>query len=366
MAYLAGAEETGCDQRPGVTDLKDRLAALIAADGPMPVSAYMNACLHDPKLGYYATRPGLGTDFITAPETSQIFGELLGLWAAYEWQAMGAPGQVNLAELGPGRATLMSDALRAARSVPGFVDGLNLQLIEASPHLRAVQAERLAAFAPEFGADLMQIGTGPTLILANEYLDCLPTRQFVKIGEGWTERVVGLGDEGDLAFGLAGDAAEDVPAAPGQSEVEVQPSLDVLVDQLKLRLEAGDKFRALFIDYGPLDETPGDTLRAYQGGQQVHPLAEPGASDLTVDVDFARLKRLAEAAGLDVAGPVTQGAFLMALGAEARLNALARAEPEKASALQAGAQKLVDPAEMGERFKVICLSSPDLPMPAGF
>lgn len=349
-----------------MSNLKDRLAALIAADGPMPISAYMNACLHDPKLGYYATRPGLGTDFITAPETSQIFGELLGLWAAHEWQAIGAPDRLNLVELGPGRATLMSDALRAGKSVPGFLDSLALTLIEASPQLRAVQADRLASYSPQFGNDLTRIDAGPTLILANEYLDCLPARQFVSIGEGWSERVVGLSESGDLAFGLANDTVEGITAPGDQATVEVQPSLDVLVDQLKLLREGGEMFRALFIDYGPSNRTPGDTLRAYHQGRQVHPLEAPGACDLTVDVDFTRLKRLAVAAGLEVSGPIEQGRFLMALGAEARLNALAKSQPKQADALYQGAQKLVDPEHMGRRFKVICLSSPGLPPPAGF
>lgn len=349
-----------------MSDLKDRLAALIAADGPMPISAFMNTCLHDPKLGYYATRPGLGTDFITAPETSQIFGELLGLWAAHEWQVMGAPDQLNLVELGPGRATLMSDALRAGQSVSGFLDSVALTLIEASPQLRAVQVDRLTRYSPQFGSDLTQIGSGPTLILANEYLDCLPARQFVSTGAGWSERVVGLAENGELTFGLAQDEAEGITAPGDQAEVEIQPSLDVLVDQLKLRREGGEMFRALFIDYGPSDRTPGDTLRAYHQGRQIHPLEAPGASDLTVDVDFARLKRLAVAAGLDVSGPVEQGRFLMTLGVEARLNALAKAQPEQADALYQSAQKLVDPEHMGQRFKVICLSSPGLPPPAGF
>ncbi len=333
----------------------------------MSVSAYMNTCLHDPRHGYYATRPGLGTDFITAPEISQIFGELLGLWTAHEWQAMDAPPRINLVELGPGRGTLMSDALRASAAVAGFHGAMQLALIEASPALRAAQTDRLSGHSPVFHTELTQIAPGPVIILANEYLDCLPARQFVRRGADWVERVVGMGTDAELAFGLAVDRADDLAASPASNDtLELQPSLDTLVDQLKQRMQTGEPLRALLIDYGPADGAPGDTLRAYKDGTQIHPLAAPGLSDLTVDVDFSRLKQLAEAAGLDVHGPVPQGQFLMSLGIEARLNQLAKAQPGKGDDLYTAAQRLVDPADMGTRFQVICLSSPGLPVPAGF
>ena len=365
MVDLGGTQETCC-HLGDVTTLKSRLKAMIRADGPMPVSAYMNTCLHDPKHGYYATRPGLGTDFITAPEISQIFGELLGLWSAHEWQAMDAPEAVNLIELGPGRATLMADALRASQSVPGFHDALSLNLVEASPTLRALQSSQLAAHNPSFQPDLNPIPTGHTIILANEYLDCLPARQFVQDGDDWRERVIGLDDNDALTFGLATDRAPQAIASASGGAVEFQPGLDVIIDQLKQRAEAGDVFRALLIDYGPTDTAPTDTLRAYKAGEQVHPLADPGGCDLTVDVDFVRLKRLAEAAGLTVHGPVPQGQFLLSLGAEARLNRLTKTQPEQAENLYEGVRKLVDPDEMGTRFKAICISAGGLPPPAGF
>ena len=364
MAHLVSAKETCC--LGDVTTLKSRLKAMIRADGPMPVSAYMNTCLHDPKHGYYATRPGLGTDFITAPEISQVFGELLGLWSAHEWQTMGAPNAINLIELGPGRGTLMADALRASQSVPGFHDAVSLNLVEASPALQAQQTSQLAAYNPSFTSDLGPIPTGHTLILANEYLDCLPARQFVQDGGDWRERVVGLDANDEITFGLATDRAPQEIASASGAAVEFQPGLEMIIDQLKHRAEAGDVFRALLIDYGPIDTAPTDTLRAYKAGEQVHPLAAPGESDLTVDVDFVRLKRLAETAGLTVHGPVQQSQFLLSLGAEARLNALTKAQPEQAEALLTGVRKLVDPNEMGTRFKAICISSNGLPTPAGF
>ena len=341
---------------------------MIEAGGPMPISAYMNHCLHDPKDGYYAKGAGLGRDFITAPETSQIFGELIGLWALHEWQAMGAPSLFSLVEMGPGRGTLMADALRAAQGVdsPNFWSSLFLELIEASPALREIQLRKLDEYGPKFKDGLHHINIGSTLIFGNEFLDCLPARQFVRNGAAWHERLVGLNDAGEHVFGLGGQIPLPGDIKSDATCTELQPGLETLIDQLNERKDSGDTFRALFIDYGPDDETPSDTLRAYKQGEQVHPLAFPGLSDLTVDVDFGRLKRLSEAASLQVHGPITQGAFLMALGAEARMQALIEAQPEKAETIYAGAVKLIDPAEMGARFKVICISSPGLPTPAGF
>lgn len=350
--------------------LKERLIKQIRMDGPIPVSAYMQTCLHDRKDGYYANGAGLGRDFITAPETSQLFGELLGLWIAEEYQSFGAPDSFNLIEMGPGRATLMADALRsAARFIPATA--LQLSLIEASPALRDVQSAKLAAYHPCFKDTLEQIPPGTSLIIANEFLDCLPARQFVREADTWRERIIGLNEAGDLSFGidrsdLRAEAAAIMTRLHLQAEAELQPGLNGLVDALQYRARMGDRFHALFIDYGPANGTPGDSLRAYKDGRQVDPLACPGEADLTVDVDFGRLVKQALASGLQVCGPVTQSAFLGALGLQERLDTLIQANPDKAETLFAGAQKLVDPAQMGTRFKVICLSSPGLPVPAGF
>ena len=345
--------------------LKDELKALIQAGGPLPVSAYMNACLHDPRHGYYATRPGIGRDFITAPEISQVFGELLGLWALYEWQAMGSPAPARLVEVGGGRGTMMADMMRAIRAAGGG-EAFTLAMNEASPVHAARQTNALAAFHPDFLGGFDTLGDAPFILLANEWLDCLPARQFLAKGERWHEQVVGLDEAGELAFGLAADAApaDSVPGA-AHVQVDMQPALDTLVDVLREAF-ASAPGRALFLDYGTVQGAPGDTLRAFKDGRQVDPLAMPGESDLTVDVDFARLSRLAGAAGLHVSGPVAQGPFLLSLGAEARMQALIRANPDKAEAIHAGVSRLVDPAEMGSRFKVICLSAPDLPAPVGF
>ena len=197
-----------------MTGLKAKLKTLIEAGGPLPVSAYMNTCLHDPEFGYYATRPGIGRDFITAPEISQVFGELLGLWSLHEWQALGGPDPFDLIEVGAGRGTMMSDMMRAITQAGGG-DAFRLAISEASPVYAAAQGERLSQFHPDFLGAFRGVGERPFLLLGNEWLDCLPARQFVQSGNGWQERVVGLDERGELAFGLATDKA---PAAEGEQE----------------------------------------------------------------------------------------------------------------------------------------------------
>lgn len=346
--------------------LEERLIRLIETDGPIPLSAYMQIALHDPKEGYYAVRPGLGRDFTTAPETSQIFGELIGLWIVHEWRAMGAPSPFHLVEIGPGRALLLHDALKMAALAGGqtFLDALQLTLIEPSPALRLVQTERLQRYAPQFVSQLSGVPAGPMLLVANEYLDCLPVRQFHRDGERWRECVVGLSAERSLVMGLAADEPRPpMGTALTGNVVEVQSGLDLIIADLAPRAAP---FRALFIDYGPADRAPADTLRAYREGRQVSPLEAPGLCDLTADVDFGRFARLAASANLDVSGPTPQGMFLLGLGAQARLNQLIKANPDEAEAIYTAAQRLIDPKEMGERFKAICLSSAGLPRPAGF
>ena len=344
--------------------LQERLIKMIRASGPISVAAYMQLCLHDRKHGYYATRPGLGEDFITAPETSQIFGELIGLWAAQEWQQMGAPDAFRLIEIGPGRGTLMADALRATGHVQGFRDAANLCFIEPSPVL---QAKLRTRFDAVFFSDLDSIPTDqPVLIIANEWLDCLPVQQFVQVGDAWHERVIGLDSDEKLTFGLKPEALPpETISALTQTAVELQPGLKTLSETLQ-QLFQETLGRTLFIDYGTTGQAPEDTLRSYLKGQQIDPLSEPGRSDLTCDVDFGRLRRLAEAQGLRVDGPVSQSQFLLTLGAEARLNQLAKRYPDRADDLFAQIKTLVDPAEMGERFQAIAVSRSNLPPATAF
>lgn len=331
----------------------------------MSVAAYMTYCLHDPVDGYYASRPALGRDFATAPEVSQVFGELLGVWVVHEWRALGSPDRFHLIELGPGRGVMMADVLRAAARVPDFLAALELALVEASPVLRQEQSARLAAYSPRHVDALARVPGGPSLIIANEFLDCMPIRQLVRTEAGWRERSIGLGEDGALSFGVGLPAEPPGDLRPNGNAVEFAPGLEAITDAISLRLKSAPG-RALFVDYGPDDRSPDDSLRAFTQGVQVHPLESPGASDLTADVDFGRVVSLLSAAEVDVAGPVGQGDFLRSLGAAERFETLAARNPERAEALKRDLLRLTAPDEMGTRFKAICASSRDLIVPAGF
>jgi NADH dehydrogenase [ubiquinone] 1 alpha subcomplex assembly factor 7 len=349
------------------TPLAERLARQIHLTGPISVADFMAACLYDPAHGYYATRPRIGEagDFITAPELSQMFGELIGAWCAHEWMQLGAPDPFHLIELGPGSGALMADVLRAGAAAPGFVDAARVNLVETSAPLRAAQAERLGANAA-WRERLEDAPAGPSLLIANEFLDCLPIRQFVRKPDGFRERLVGLGGAGALTFGL-GARFPQAPEArlPHGAVFEFAPALPALVAALGERLRAAPG-RALLIDYGYCEPEGADTLQALRGHQKQQPLAAPGEADLTAHVDFGALLRLAREAGLDAAGPAPQGDFLAALGLRQRAAALARANPQRAERIGRELERLAGEAAMGALFKAACLSSPGLSPPAGF
>jgi SAM-dependent MidA family methyltransferase len=348
-----------------MSDLKSRIVEAIRFNGPMPVSLYMLMCLHDPREGYYATRPALNVDFTTAPETSQVFGELIGLWSAHEWMAMGRPTPFHLIEFGPGRGAMMADVLRAASSIPGFADAAKIDLVEASPALRQQQSSRLVAWDITHYDNIDDIPPGPSIILANEFLDCLAIRQFVRDDSGWRERQVGLDADGNLAFGIGPPADLPDHVIPKGDQAEAAPALESFTDAIARRLR-DNPGRALLIDYGPDDHSPTDTLRAYRAGQQVSPLSEPGATDLTADVDFLRLRRLFEQQDVGLHGPVTQQAFLNRLGARQRAEALARANPARAEEIAAALEQVMSPDHMGARFKVIAITPQGAPAPPAF
>lgn len=358
-----------------MSPLLRRLRALIRADGPINVAHYMAACLFDPRDGYYAANPGLGGDFTTAPEISQMFGELLGLWAVQSWLDMNSPDPCALIELGPGRGVLMADAWRAARAVaPAFTQIAFPILVEASQKLAAAQSARLGALnmKPRWVSRLEEAWRGPMILLANEFLDCLPIRQFVRTGEGWRERLIGLDGEEGLGFLLSAEPLRDealIPPnlfdAPLGAIAEYCPSLEGLIDHFHARLRAHPG-RVLLVDYGQGIGPGGDSLQAVQAGQKLSPLAAPGQSDLSARVDFLAIRRLARACGLSVSGPIAQGAWLEALGIAARQEGLAQANPQRAQALAQERARLTDPGQMGSLFQVICLSSPGLAPPAGF
>ena len=321
--------------------------------GPERLDAFMARA----NAAYYATHDPFA-DFTTAPEISQVVGEVLGAWAAVTWQAMGAPVPVILAEAGPGRGTLMADALRLVRrTAPAFAASLRLHLIETSPRLRASAASRLPDATWHVRID--DLPAGPLLLLANEFLDALPIRQFVRRGAGWAERFVAAG-----AF-VECPAIPTLPEA-GDGEVrEVCAPALALATQLGARL-ARDGGAALFLDYGPSASGPGDSLQAVRDRRPAPPLADPGSADLTAHVDFAAFAAAARAAGAAAWGPVPQGIFLARLGLHRRTDALARANPARAPALVTAAQRLAEPHGMGRLFKALALAHPDLPVPAGF
>ena len=353
---------------------------------------------------YYATHDPFA-DFTTSPEITQVFGEVLGLWAAVTWEAMGRPDRVLLVECGPGRGTLMADALRAAaQAAPAFRAAIQLHLIETSPRLRAAQAAALPA-GVAWHDTLDTLPPGPMLLLANEFLDALPIRQFIRRGLGWTERFVQNGafkemmvtesvnlpplppgevwGEGVLLAerGTAGAAEPSLPTAgrsppphpnplpEGEGKEEVlelcEPALTIATT-LATRLTRHNG-AALILDYGPAHSAPGDSLQALRNGRPANPLSDPGDADLTAHVDFAALAAAARAAGAGAHGPTPQGPFLARLGLFQRSGRLARTQPPaKAAALMQAAQRLAEPDRMGRLFKALCIAHPDLPTPAGF
>jgi SAM-dependent MidA family methyltransferase len=351
--------------------LKRRLEAEIAATGPMTVAAFMEACLHDPRDGYYATRPALGKDgdFITAPLVSQMFGELVGLWAVQLWRTMGAPNPVRLIEMGPGDGTLMDDMLRAAaRVAPAFLPAAEVWLVERSAPLREAQAARLALHAPKWADDLDGVPAGaPLILVANELLDCLPVRQFVRLADGWAERRVGRDAEGALAFGLAPAPGGFRPPA-GLEDVAEGMIVEVSAAQERLGALVGDRIGrdgggALFIDYGRGRPGPGDTLQALSAHRKVSVLETPGEADLTVHADFPAFAAAARATGVETTPIRTQAEFLEALGIRARAAALVAARPEKADVVMRQLDRLTGTEAMGSLFKAVAIHSPGLPVP---
>lgn len=353
--------------------LKDRLVREIILTGPMTVADYVTRCLHDPKGGYYATRPALGErgDFITAPMVSQMFGELLGLWAIETWQRLGAPERIRLVEVGPGDGTLMSDILRAARLMPAFLSAIDLILIEPSAPLRAEQQKRLSDsdVLPRWVSALHQIETdAPVILIANEVLDCLPARQFMRTEGGWAERRIGVTDDNDLTFGLVGiaDGFDEPPfeIEPGQI-IEISEQQAAFSRDLATLISAASG-AALLIDYGRAKPGAGDTLQALKRHQKVDPLTDPGEADLTQWADYPLVLEAAVRSGADVTGTLTQGQFLSALGIQVRAQRLAAARPEAAGVIQRQLDRLVCPDQMGELFKAAALFSPRSLVVPGF
>jgi SAM-dependent MidA family methyltransferase len=354
-----------------MTVLAEHLIERIHRTGPLSVEDYMRLCLFHPEHGYYRTRLPIGAagDFVTAPEVSQMFGELVGLWAAALWAMLGRPSPVRLVELGPGRGTLMGDALRAvAKVAPDFRAAVDVHLVEVNDVLRRQQADALSSAVPHWHDDIASVPAGPAIVIANEFFDAFPVRQIVRTGSGWRERVV---DAVDGRFVFAAGGPMEPPAAspaavPDGAILEWSPDRDAYARRLALRI-AEQGGGALIIDYGPFGAVGGDTLQAVRAQKKADPLAEPGLADLTAHVDFSALAAAANAAGAAAYGPVPQGAWLRRLGIAARAATLLRAaSAAQARDIEAAMRRLIEPDEMGTLFKVLAIAPHGLPAPPAF
>ncbi|MEM6657733.1 MAG: SAM-dependent methyltransferase [Pseudomonadota bacterium] len=350
--------------------LLDHLLARIQLDGPISVADYMSDCLLHPTFGYYTTRDPLGAqgDFTTAPEISQMFGELTGLCLAQCWLNQGRPSECVLAELGPGRGTLMADILRATRSVRGFADAAQIHLIEASPVLREKQAQALQAYTPHWIDSVSDLPDLPVFLIANEFFDALPIRQFVRDGDGWRERLIGA-QQGQLTFGLgpnvpqaalAGRLTDTQDGDLVELRAAAVPVVESIADRIATRGGA-----ALILDYGDW-RSLGDTFQAVKSQDHVPPLKEPGQADLTAHVDFEPLAATALSKGCAHTRLTQQGVFLERLGIADRAQILARSVGglELEQLVQAH-RRLTHPEEMGNLFKVLGLYPSHSAPPSG-
>lgn len=347
--------------------LLDHLRARIEDQGPLSLADYMAACLLHPEFGYYATRDPFGGagDFITAPEISQMFGELLGLCLAQSWLDQGAPASFVMAEPGPGRGTLMADIWRATRGVPGFHAAAQVVLIEASPHLRAVQADRLSGLPVEWVDSLADLPHAPLWLVANEFFDALPIRQFQRVGDLWREKVVTVQD-GTLVPGFARALARpdlDAHVVPDGGIIEICDEVPPIMAQISGRI-ASHGGAALIVDYGDWGSR-GDTFQAVARHEFSDPFEAPGQADLTAHVDFRALTRAALPLRASTLTP--QGVLLERLGIVARAQALARGlSGEALDQHLSGLQRLIDPDQMGALFKALALVPQYAPLPPGF
>lgn len=348
--------------------LHDTLTARIRETGPISVADYMFDCLLHPQFGYYTTRDPLGAqgDFTTAPEISQMFGELIGLSLAQTWIDQGRPAPFTLAELGPGRGTLMADLLRATRAVPGFADAAQIFLLEASPVLRKAQANALPDSAPTWISDIADLPKQPLFLVANEFFDALPIRQFVRHSAHWQERCVGLDDKGDLVLGL-GAAVPQLALDHRLEDTQDGDLVEICTPAVQMIAGLGQQIAdhggaALIVDYGDW-RSLGDTWQALSQHNHVDPLATPGQADLTAHVDF---EALALAAPCDYTRLTPQGVFLERLGITQRAQALAATlQGDALDSLISAHRRLTHPEEMGNLFKVLGLYPAHAAPPAG-
>jgi SAM-dependent MidA family methyltransferase len=362
------------------TPLEKEIRARIAKTGPIPLAEFMALCLYDPQNGYYNRRTPFGAagDFITAPEISQMFGELIGLWAADVWQSMGAPDEVALIEFGPGRGTMMKDALRAVRAVPEFRKALRAHLIETSPGLQSAQRRTLGPVDDvplRWHASIDEVPAIRSIIVANEFFDALPIRQAERRASGWHERMVAVDPSGVLMLTVARDPLPNLdPKLPSSAAharlgaiFEWRPQQHEIA--IKIACRAAATGAALIIDYGHVRSATGDTFQAVRSHRYANPLTSPGLTDLTAHVDFEALSKTAQEARARVHGPIEQGTWLKRLGIEARAALLqAKANLAQRADIAAAVQRLVGtgPDQMGSLFKAIGFSAPAIVELPGF
>ena len=362
----------------GASPLEAEIRRRIAMAGPMPVSEYMALCLGHPEHGYYMTRDPLGArgDFITAPEVSQMFGELIGLWVAAVWTQLGSPENVRIIELGPGRGTLMKDAMRAVQVLPGFREAIVLHLVEISPALKAQQERTLEGTSvPVFWHDrFAEVPEGPSIIVANEFFDALPVSQAVKRKNGWHERRIEIDTENNFAFT---EAPDPIPSFERILPPAVRTAANSMIFEWRTdntamelgRRIAHDNGAALVIDYGHAESAVGDTLQAVGHHAYANVLSSPGTLDLTAHVDFEALKRGVEAMGVNGFGPIDQARLLQRLGIDTRAEKLkARAAPAVADTIDRALVRLTGYGrnDMGGLFKAVAFAHPSLGVPPAF
>ncbi|MFC1673306.1 class I SAM-dependent methyltransferase [Pseudomonadota bacterium] len=355
--------------------LFDIIKAEITDKGPITIARFMEHCLSHEEHGYYIKQDPFGADgdFITAPEISQMFGEMIGLWSAVVWQAMGQPEALNVVELGPGRGTLMADALRAAQAMDGFEDATRMWLVETSPALRDAQKKNLMQTMrmPAWRDSFAETGDGPLVVIGNEFFDALPIRQYVRGENGWFERLVGLNAAGDgLDYVLASAPADEgiIPqtlrehAEVGAIFEDQSLSREIMGQVAERVVKFGGA--ALFFDYGYEAHAPGETLQSVKTHEFADVLTNPGDQDLTAHVDFEQLSEAAKAAGAEVLGPIPQGAFLDHLGMRQRADMLMmNADKAQIAEVDSAYERLTDPEQMGMLFKVIAIVPPGFGVP---
>ena len=344
-----------------MTPLKDRIVKHIKTSGPLPLAEYMHWCMADPKDGYYANQEAIGAkgDFITAPEISQMFGEMIGIWAVETWETLGSPSQFNLVELGPGKGTLMSDLLRIGNAVPAFLEAAEVQMIETSERLVEIQKQTLSEHENiNWLKSIKEIPEQPTIVIANEFLDVLPIRQYIKTGNEWREHAVSINQQDELIWTLGAELIEkdslpeNAENQPDGAIFEISTIREAFIANTSEQLKA-NKGAALFIDYGHGKTAFGDTLQAMRAHGFADILSEPGLADLTSHIDFDVLSKVASEAGMDVKPLAKQGEFLLSKGLIERAGQLGQEQsPEIQELLTQQAERLALPDEMGELFKV--------------